>query len=148
MTFSADCPLIVAWDPAAPVLGLAHASWRCTTAGIVGRLIETMRSLGADPGRICAGIGPSAGPCCYEVGDDVREAAAVIPDVDRLFPERDGQVYFDLWSANRAQLIAAGVPASSIAVASVCTMCQNDVFFSYRREGVGCGHFGLMAAMR
>lgn len=148
MTFSADCPLILAFDPDAPALGLAHASWRCTTGQIAQRLVKTLQTLGGEPGRMRVGIGPSAGPCCYEVGEDVRAAAADLHDPDRFFPQRDGRMYFDLWAANIAQLVEVGVPPQHIEAAGVCTMCENDVFFSYRREGAGCGHFGLLAAMR
>ena len=94
-----------------------------------------------------AGIGPSAGPCCYEVKDDVREAARMLAGATELFPQRDGRMYFDLWRANRNQLVARGVNSVSIEIAGICTMCRNDMFFSFRREGAGCGHFALMAAL-
>ncbi len=147
MTFSADCPLVLAYDPHARVLGLAHASWRCTVAQITPRLITLMRESGANPADIRAGIGPSAGPCCYEVREDVLAAAATLTGRDAFFPRRDGRMFFDLWAANRAALSAAGVPAENIEQAGLCTLCRNDLFFSFRREGAGCGHFGLLAAM-
>lgn len=149
MTFSADCPLVLAFDPQAAVIGLAHASWRCTVAEVTHRLIALMsEKFGSLPRRMLAGIGPSAGPCCYEVKDDVLEAAKDLPDAERLFPRRDGRLFFDLWTANRAQLERAGLSPDRIEVASVCTLCRNDLFYSFRREGAGCGHFGLMAGIR
>jgi polyphenol oxidase len=148
MTFSADCPLILACDPVSRVVGLAHASWRCTTGGLTARLIDTMRAtFGCVPGRMVAGIGPGAGPCCYEVRDDVYNAARGLPHADDLFQRRDGHMYFDLWRANRELLQAAGVAPENIETAGICTMCRNDLFFSFRREGTGCGHFGLLAGM-
>lgn len=149
MTFSADCPLICVVDPAAPGLGLAHASWRCTVARIVERLIERMsRELDARPERMRVGIGPSAGPAQYEVGDDVRAAAAHLPDCAALFPiNHRGRRCFDLWRANRDQLIRAGVAPEHIEIAGICTMADTERFYSFRREGPGCGHFGLMAAL-
>lgn len=56
-------------------------------------------------------------------------------------------MYFDLWAANRAQLIATGVRSERIETAGVCTMCDRELFFSFRREGANCGHFGLLAAL-
>lgn len=148
MTFSADCPLVLVVDPVQRVLGMVHASWRCTVAGMATRLIELMTTrLGGRTADLQAGIGPGAGPCCYEVQDDVYQAAARLVGRDRFFPNRAGRMYFDLWAANRAQLVEAGLSAERIESAGLCTLCHNDVFYSFRREGKGCGHFGLMAAL-
>jgi YfiH family protein len=148
MSFSADCPLVLVYDPVRRVVGLAHASWRCTVTQIARRLVELMAGrCGSRAAELLAGIGPGAGPCCYEVQRDVYDAAAALPNRDRLFQTRDGRLYFDLWAASRDQLLAAGVPADRIEVAGVCTMCTSDVFYSYRREGAGCGHFGLIAGL-
>lgn len=148
MTFSADCPLILAYDAQRRAVGMAHASWRCTVAGMAQRLIKRLEAtFGCRPADILAGVGPSAGPCCYEVREDVRSAARALPDGERLFPRRDGRMYFDLWQANAAQLAAAGVPVTNIEVAGVCTLCRNELFYSFRREGPGCGHFGLLAGL-
>ncbi len=148
MCFSADCPLILAFDPVRRAVGIVHASWRCTVAGAAHRLVEAMlRRYGCDPAGMLAGIGPSAGPCCYEVGRDVYDAAVDLPNRDDLFPTSDGRIFFDLWRANREQLAAAGVPDAGIETAGICTMCRNDSYYSFRREGAGCGHFGLMAGL-
>jgi polyphenol oxidase len=148
MTFSADCPLVLVVDPAQRVLGMVHASWRCTVACMTTHLIELMRTrFGCRPADLLAGVGPGAGPCCYEVREDVYEAAAVLTGRERFFQTRGGRLYFDLWSANQAQLREAGLSAGKIESAGVCTLCRNDVFYSFRREGKGCGHFGLMAAL-
>lgn len=157
MTFSADCPLVLVFDPRRRAVGMAHASWRCTTALIVAQLVAQMIGrFDSSPRDLWAGVGPSAGPCCYEVRDDVRDAAREIPGVRRpiadfdeaaLFPRRDGRMFFDLWRANAAQLVACGVPAGQVELAGVCTLCRNDLFYSFRREGAGCGHFGLIAGL-
>ena len=149
MTFSADCPLVLLFDSRRHVLGLVHASWRCTVAQLASKLVQLMSvRCGCQPGDMLAGIGPGAGPCCYEVQDDVYQAAAPLADRQRLFVRRDGRLFFDLWEANRAQLRAAGLPTENIESADICTLCRNDIFYSYRREGPGCGHFGLMAGLR
>ncbi len=162
MSFSADCPLLLLFDPVHRAVGLVHASWRCTVAQLGPRMVELLRGhFGSRPADLLAGIGPGAGPCCYEVKQDVYTAAAGLPGFESLFVRRarskeddhaaapSGEaLYFDLWEANRQQLIAAGLAAESIEVAGVCTMCHTDLFYSFRREGQGCGHFGLMAALR
>ncbi len=148
MTFSADCPLVLVYDPRTPALGMVHASWRCTVARAAGLLVQEMvDAFGCRRGDLLAGIGPSAGPAAYEVGPDVYDAAGALPRRDRLFPRRDGRMFFNLWEANRAELAAAGLREENIEVAGLCTMTRTDLFFSYRREGAGCGHFGLMAAL-
>ena len=149
MTFSADCPLILAYDPVRRVLGMAHASWRCTVGHMARHLIELLHArFECRPADLRVGIGPGAGPCCYEVKEDVYAAAAELQDRAQCFVQRDGRLYFDLWSANRDQLLVAGVQPDNIEVAGLCTLCHNDVFYSFRRERKGCGHFGLMAALR
>ncbi len=148
LAFSADCPLVGVYAPGVGV-GVAHASWRCTAGLIVQRLVERMvGELGCDPRRMWACMGPSAGPCCYEVGPEVREAAADLPDRDACFPEVAGRLHFDLWTAGRQQLEAAGLPGEQIEIAGLCTMCHSDRFFSYRREGRGVGQFGLVIGRR
>jgi polyphenol oxidase len=148
MSFSADCPLVLLYDPVRQALGVVHASWRCTVAELAAKAVESMkREFGCDPANLLAGIGPGAGPCCYEVQNDVFEAARDLPERERLFERRHGRLYFDLWQANRRLLCAAGLRAERIETAGVCTMCRVEVFYSFRREGAGCGHFGLMAAL-
>lgn len=149
MCFSADCPLVLAYDPCRRAVGVAHASWRCTVAEITRQLIERMQAeLGCRAADMCAGIGPGAGPESYEVQDDVYRAASALPDREACFRHRDGRLYFDLWAANRGQLSRAGVPAENIEIAGICTMTSNDVFYSFRREGKGCGHFALLVGTR
>jgi copper oxidase (laccase) domain-containing protein len=81
------------------------------------------------------------------VQDDVYQAAAELPSRASLFVRREGRLCFDLWQANRVLLCAAGLAAENIETAGLCTMCHSDEWYSSRREGPGCGHFGLMAAL-
>lgn len=147
MTFSADCPLVLIADPGRRVLGLMHASWRCTVALLAKRIVDLMvERCGCRAADLLAGIGPGAGPCCYEVQRDVYDAAADLPERERCFTRRDGRLYFDLWEANRRLLVWLGLQPQNVELAAECTMCRNDLFYSYRREGAGCGHLGLLAA--
>jgi YfiH family protein len=151
--FTADCvPLIVA-DPDAPALGVAHAGWRGTVRGIAGRLVATLvERAAARPERLRAVIGPSIGPCCYEVDEPVvGPLRAAFPEAWERWvrpgaPGRPGHWSLDLWTANADQLAAAGVPAHAIATPRLCTGCRRDLFFSYRKEGMA-GRLGTLAAL-
>lgn len=148
LNLSADCPIILASDVKAGAVGVAHASWRSTVQRIAERLIEAMAgAYGCEPGRIVAGISPSAGPCCYEVGEDVREAAidALGPAAESCFAWRDGGMTFDLWRANVQQLTRAGLSEQNIEVAGVCTITDTR-FYSYRRQGAAAGRIGCLIA--
>ena len=148
MLLSADCPLILVFDPVHPAIGVAHASWRGTIGRIARRLVERMViEFHSDPARLLAGIGPSAGPDRYVVGEEVRRlAAAAGEEYERHFRTTCRGVTFDLWSANRDLLIAGGVHPDRIEVAGLCTI-QDTRFFSYRREGPGTGRFALVAGL-
>lgn len=156
VTLAADCPLVGVVDPGVPAVGLAHASWRTTVAGLVSLMVGRMVSaFGCRPARMRAGIAPSAGPCCYEVGEEVREAARQVGPVcrqagraERFFPVRDGRLHMDLWAANIAQLVEAGVPPEAVDVAGVCSICHPDQFFSYRAMGSPVGHIGFLLGLR
>jgi hypothetical protein len=145
--FTADCLSIVVVDPDRRALAVAHAGWRGTVAGLAGGLVEALvRHTGARADRLQAGIGPSIGPCCYEVDAPVIDPlrAAFPADWARWArPQAPGKWWLDLWQANADQLVAAGVPPDAVANPRLCTACGSDLFFSYRREGRG----GSLAAL-
>lgn len=134
-TIAADCVPILLYDPRHHALGLAHAGWRGTVGAIAA---ETVRSLseafGTDPADVIAGIGPSIGPCCYEVGSDVIEAwrESDTAGHDRAVIQRETGYHFDLWAANRLVLVQAGVPDRQIEYSAHCVRCEHERFFSYR----------------
>lgn len=136
----ADCVPILLWHPVGRVVSVAHAGWRGTALGVAGRAVAAVADLGGEPAGLRAGIGPSIGPCCFEVGEDVVDA---FPDADGAHaPGPRGRPHLDLWELNRRQLVAAGVPAENIEVAGLCTRCHPDVYFSHRALGYPAGRFG------
>lgn len=147
--FSADCPLVLAVDPAHRVFGAAHASWRGTVARIAVELVRQLtKEFGARPENLLAGICPCAGPTRYEVGDDVRRIVlAVLGGAEGLFTPARDRWLFDLRAANAAQLVSAGVRPDRVSVASECTI-GDERFFSHRREGPDTGRFALFAGFR
>ena len=144
----ADCVPVLLADRRGGVVAAVHAGWRGTCAGVTAQAMETAVAMGADPAEIVAAVGPSIGPCCYQVDEKVRHAfLAMTPDAAAWFAEDGpGRWKLDLWRANAEQLEAAGVPASSIHISRVCTAERLDVCFSYRREGATTGR--LVAAIR
>jgi copper oxidase (laccase) domain-containing protein len=110
----------------------------------VSRLEEVYR---VSAGDVHAAIGPSIRVCCYEVGDEVIGAfAASGRDVERISRAgARGRRHLDLVEENRAQLLASGVSAECIYDSRVCTVCENDRFYSFRKEGSGVGRiFGII----
>ena len=150
MCFSADCPLILAADAAGTAIGIAHASWRGTAAGIAMSLVELLTGqFSARAKDLVACICPSAGPCCYEVGTDVLDAlGSVMRHADRFFIRRDGKMFMDLWAANRQQLLDCGLARKNIHAAGLCTICRNDILPSYRLEGANAGRFVAVIGRR
>lgn len=144
----ADCVPLVLVDPESRVLSCVHAGWKGTVARVAAAAVEAMTGLGAEPGRIVAGIGPAVPPHRYQVGDDVRDAAADAfgPRLDQVLrPDGTGRWLFDLWSANHLVLAEAGVDPANIHLAAVGT--EHDAFFSDRLVRP-CGRFAVLARLR
>ncbi|MBJ7518545.1 MAG: peptidoglycan editing factor PgeF [Solirubrobacteraceae bacterium] len=123
LVLTADClPVALAADGAVAML---HAGWRGLAAGILAEGVAALREVGG-AGPVTAAIGPGAGPCCYEVGDEVRTAFADVPGAAQ------GR-HVDLKAVATAQLRDAGV--AHIHDTGLCTMCSDPaLFFSHRRD--------------
>ncbi|MBI5695241.1 MAG: peptidoglycan editing factor PgeF [Nitrospirae bacterium] len=147
---TADCVPILLYDPANRAVAAVHAGWAGTIKGIAGHAVEAMaREYGTDPSLLMAVVGPSIGPCCYEVDEKVvgplREALRDWPDlVVQTTPEK---WRFDLWKTNRMVLELAGVRADNISVMSLCTACNQDKFYSHRGSGGKAGRMLAVAVL-
>jgi len=144
MCFSADCPLVLVADNSSQAVGVAHASWRSTVKQITLRLVDRLGDeFNCEPENLVAGICPSAGPCCYQVGPEVVEAAVRELGLmaERFFRTSGDRFIFDLWAANREQLLSAGVRQENIHTAGVCTICHTHTYASYRGEKDSAGRF-------
>lgn len=134
--FAADCIPMLFAEPDARVCGAAHAGWRGTVHGIAKNVVARMVELGANPDRIRAALGPSIGPCCFEVGPEVvDEFRAAFGDVPGMVVRGPNKDHIDLRIASRAVLERAGVRPENIDTDPPCTRCEADRFFSYRRDG-------------
>ena len=144
----ADCVPLLLYDPARHVLGVVHAGWRGTVGGIATAAVAALQeNYGTAPAELWAGIGPSIGPCCYEVGDEVIDAwyaSEVVVSERAVAPGRGARRHLDLWTANVMQLTAAGVASDHIEVARRCVRCEMEQFFSHRAAMTGAAQRGLM----
>lgn len=147
----ADCVPVVIYDPGSHAIGVAHAGWAGTVRRIASATVATMRERwGGDPADMRAVIGPSIGPREYEVGRDVADAArdAYPGDADKVIRTAPyGGLRFDLWAANRIDLVGAGLRPERIETAGISSATALDDFYSHRVEGV-TGRFAAVARLR
>lgn len=141
--FFADCVPIFLADPVQGAVGLVHAGWKGTLNGIAGKTVAGMvQAFGSRPSDCWAFIGPSIGPCCYAVGEEVLSFfssgrwRAVAP-----FAKKQDKWSLDLWAANKANLLEAGLSCAKIGLSQICTCCDKR-FFSYRKDGGRTGRMG------
>lgn len=175
LIFTADCVPVFLYDRQKRAAGAVHAGWRGTVGGIAEEAVRRMtEEFGSRPEDIAAVIGPSAGPDCYEVGEEVacrfleifggadtrpqeaesggsgkenRTAESCINRPEIVRPaggDKEGKYWVNLWEANRRMLLRAGLREEHIAVSELCTMCRQDLFFSHRVTG---GKQGSMAGI-
>jgi polyphenol oxidase len=169
LTGAADCVPVFVYDPQQEAIGLAHAGWKGTAGRIAEATVRAMAAAyGTDPGACVAALGPSVGPCCYDVGGEVVEAIRdAYPEADdewrgeppllvwsrrraawkdaqglpRTEPESDEKPFLDLWQANRRALIDAGLDPANIFIEGICTAEHTDLFYSHRAEAGRAGRF-------
>jgi polyphenol oxidase len=149
----ADCAPVLLASRDGQAVGAAHAGWRGTAANVCGVAVQTVSErFGVPAASLAAAIGPSIGPCCYEVGDELIAAFSsrgwAREDLDRWFIRRDRRLFLDVWLANADQLRGAGIPWQQVHVSRLCTACHPDWFYSYRREGAGTGRLAAFIRRR
>ena len=169
---TADCVPMLLVDPQKRAIAAIHAGWRGTLQRIVVKAIGQMQMhFKSKPGDLFATIGPSIGGCCYEVGAEVAtQFLSQFAEAPQWFDEfRTGDepnpiqwlnmmppghqppprnVLLDLRKANRAQLLGLGLHDPNIFVSGLCTACQRDLLFSYRKEGALSGRLLSVIGIR
>ncbi|MDR7865751.1 MAG: peptidoglycan editing factor PgeF [Sporomusaceae bacterium] len=148
--FYADCVPVLIFDPARRAIGLSHAGWKGTVAKIAAKTVLAMgEHYGTSPADCFVGIGPSIGPCCYEVDAPVVEelqASFAGTWRDLVVPSGD-KWHLDLWHANRDQLEEIGVPRAHIDISGVCTAENTTLFYSHRAERGTTGRHGAVICL-
>lgn len=131
---TADCVPVLLGDVVRGQVAAVHAGWKGVVRAVVRQAIEAMDARGES---LIAAIGPSIGPCCFEVGDDVAQQLAAEAGDGIVLRRGNQQPHVDLWRAVEHQLRAAGV--NVIDTLGRCTVCEPEWFFSYRRDGAQSG---------
>ncbi len=140
---TADCvPILLSAKADGKVVAVSavHAGWRGTVALIVQNAVRKLCEYGVTPDNIYAAIGPSAGACCYEVGEDVFLAAREKCSADAVSAAfhpsgHEGHYFVDLKALNTYLLCECGVPYENIDISEMCTICDPALFYSHRRDG-------------
>jgi len=169
---TADCVPILLVDPQKRAIAAVHAGWRGTLRRILAKTVGRLQmDFGSKPSDLLAAIGPSIGPCCYEVGTELAtEFLSQFADAPAYFDEfRTGDepnpvqwlnmmppghqpppknVQLDLRKANHSQLVAAGLRPKNIHTIDLCTACHPDLLFSYRKQGPASGRLMSAIALR
>ncbi|MCY3572940.1 MAG: peptidoglycan editing factor PgeF [Chloroflexi bacterium] len=145
----ADCVPLIAYDPVKRAIGLAHAGWRGTVAGMAARLVMALQqSYSSRPADMEVLIGPAISRRNYPVGEAVAQQAQAYFGESTKVIWRDpvsGAAHFDLWRANRLDLQRQGV--GKVQVLDICTHDNTKEFYSHRAEAGRTGRFGVVVSL-
>lgn len=146
---TADCLPIVFYDTKNHVVGIAHAGWRGSVAGVGVQAVKAMQdTFGTHLEDLQIFLGPSAKVCCYQVNEQVIEQLDNFPFANQVVVRHEGSVFFNLPKFNQLQLEAMHIKKDAFHVQyNVCTICQ-DQYYSYRRQGVKAGRQATVVALK
>ncbi|MBI3313801.1 MAG: peptidoglycan editing factor PgeF [Candidatus Omnitrophica bacterium] len=135
---TADCVPVFFWDPEKKVAAIVHAGWRGTYHEIATKMAQALRqNFACRTTSIQVALGPSIRKCCYHVGSEFGEmfTGFYYPSEDKIATDGKAHGNMDLIGAITDQLVGEGIPVANIHDTEICTVCDNDRFFSYRKEG-------------
>ena len=144
----ADCTPLIFYDEKQNTGAVSHAGWRGPAGKIAALTIRKLvDDFNSDPSDIKALIGPAISMCCYNVGEDVLEKLlSTIENKEGTFEKRGDEFFVDLKEINRRQMEEEGV--LNIDVCPYCTVCDNDIFFSYRKENATTNRHSAILKLR
>lgn len=151
LILTADCVPVVIIDPKNKAIGVAHAGWRGTYDKICKNTIDEMiKNYKSNPEDLICVIGPSIGPCCYEVSKDLVEKfntnlANHAGEFDII---KDDKYFLDLWKINELTLKDCNVKDKNIINLQICTNCNHDKFYSYRKHNKTPKRIGTMIQIK
>ncbi|HTA76089.1 MAG TPA: peptidoglycan editing factor PgeF [bacterium] len=132
----ADCLPVLFYDQVHKAIGLAHAGWRGTVAQIAVKTLYSMaEAYGTNPAEVKVVLGPAIGPCCYEVGLDVKEKFDAFHYAGDIL-EQSGKAHWkmNIPEANARQLLEAGVAEDHLIRSNLCTVDHINLFYSHRAD--------------
>ena len=151
LILTADCVPVVIIDPKNKAVGVAHAGWRGTYDKICKNTTDEMiKNYKSNPEDLICVIGPSIGPCCYEVSKDLVEKfntnlANHAGEFDII---KDDKYFLDLWKINELTLKDCNVKDENIINLQICTNCNHDKFYSYRKHNKTPKRIGTMIQIK
>lgn len=151
LVFVADCVPVGIVDTKKEAVALCHAGWRGTYSKITQKSIENMEKLyGTNPEDLVCVLGPSIGPCCYEVSKDLIEKFnTIITNRDeKFYIIKESKYYLDLWKVNELILTSCGVKKENIVNLNICTSCNSDKFHSYRKHNQTTKRLGMILEVK
>ncbi|MEN2258306.1 peptidoglycan editing factor PgeF [Paraclostridium benzoelyticum] len=151
LVFVADCVPVAIVDPKKEAVALCHAGWRGTYSKITRKSIENMEKLyETNPEDLVCVLGPSIGPCCYEVSKDLIEKFnTIITNRDeKFYIIKENKYYLDLWKVNELILTSCGVKKENIVNLNICTSCNSDKFHSYRKHNQTTKRLGMILEVK
>ncbi len=151
ITFYADCVPLFFLDKKNKAIAVTHSGWRSTVLKIGAKTIKQMAEVyGTEPEDCLVGIGPSLEMSCFEVGPEVAEQFMNNFDnwLQIIKPLENGKYIIDLWEANKLMLTELGIPEENITISGFCTKCNEELFFSYRRDKGRTGSLSAIMELR
>lgn len=151
LIFTADCVPIAIIDKKNKAIGIAHAGWRGTYDKIAQKTIECMSdNYFTNAQDVVCVIGPSIGPCCYEVSKELIEKfnTIVTNKEEKFYIIKEEKYYLDLWKINEYILKCAGVKEENIINLNICTSCRCNEFHSYRKHDKTPKRIGMILEIK
>lgn len=149
VTHYADCVPLFFYAPKYDIIGLAHAGWRGTVREIGKKMIQLWSEKEQIPAsEIEVAIGPSIGPCHFEVDKEVADAFKEKFEECITYDAKIQKYRINLWQCNQKSLLSAGVLEEHIECAHICTCCQDDIFFSHRKTQGKRGTLGAFMCLK
>ena len=146
ITNVAQVPLLIL-----TAIGVAHAGWRGTYDKICKNTIDEMvKDYNSNPEDLVCVIGPSIGVCCYEVSEELVEKfnTNLANHAGKFDIIKDGKHYLDLWKINELTLKDCNVKEENIINLQICTNCNHDKFYSYRKHNKTPKRIGTMIQIK
>ena len=151
ITFYADCVPVFILDPVNKAVGLAHSGWKGTTFKIAVKTIQKMSEVyGTNPKDCLVGIGPSIEMKCFKIKEDAAALFKQSFNNWEVFMNKIDEEHYtaDLWLAIKQMLMSIGVQEENITTSGLCTYCNEDLFFSHRRDKGSTGSLSSIIELR